>query len=130
MFTPERACDDLPDAVTGTDIDRLEMTLDSLIPRLREESGVSRSGSLLNPDAPPSTLVALDVVEFIGRYIAEPKRRQGHPYFQHEHLTFTDSSKFSGRAKFRSDVEQIFARNGIAFTVGEDIRVQRIGPPE
>jgi hypothetical protein len=35
-----------------------------------------------------------------------------------------------GEDQFRRDVDLIFARNGIAFSFGDDMRIHRLGPPE
>jgi hypothetical protein len=35
-----------------------------------------------------------------------------------------------GRQKFRNDIEQLFGRNGIAFTLSDGMKIQRLGPPE
>jgi hypothetical protein len=105
--------------------------LDALIPTLRPQSGlpgrfVDSSGTLLDPDRPPSTPTALDVVDFVAHRIAAPIRRH-HDYFDHHHLTFNTEK---GRSQFQDDVEEIFARNGVAFAVGDDFVVKRLGPPE
>jgi hypothetical protein len=34
------------------------------------------------------------------------------------------------QAQFQDEVEQIFRRTGIAFTLGDDMRIRRLGPPE
>lgn len=35
-----------------------------------------------------------------------------------------------GHQQLRQDVDLVFARNGIAFTLGTDMRIARLGPPE
>jgi hypothetical protein len=131
MEFPHHGCSDLADAITGTDRDRFEIALGSLVPRLREGSPpASTSGSLLNPHVLPSTPVALDVIEFVGQCIAEPSRRLNIHLHVHEHLSFEMYSRHQGQDKFRKEVEQIFARNGVAFTLGKGMRIARLGPPE
>ncbi len=132
MEFPARHCADLPGAITGTDRDRFEIALNTLIPRLQRESAPTPGvRSVFNIHCAPSTPVALDVAEFAGQHIAEPAGRLNigrHP--QHEHLSFEVYSRRAGQEKFRSDVELIFARNGLAFTLGKDMRITRLGPAE
>lgn len=131
MEFPVRHCGYLPDAITGTDRDRFAIALNTLIPALRPESPplpAERSG--VNLFRVPSTPTALDVAEFAGKHIAEPSERLNIRLHQHEHLSFEAYSRHVGREKFRADVELIFARNGLAFTIGEDMRIHRLGPAE
>jgi hypothetical protein len=128
---PERRCPDLADAITGTDRDRFEISLHTLVPRLRSGSHPVPGAPLrFDRYPPPSTPVALDVVEFVGQNIAEPSDRLNIRLHLHEHLSFDRWSSQAGRARFRQDVEMIFARNGLAFTIDKDMFVQRLGPPE
>lgn len=119
-------------AITGTDAQRLTATLRALIPQLKETANPWESGAIpLDPDRRPRTPIVLDVIDFIAQHIDEPARRYQHGDMQHEHLEFNHNiSRNKGRQRFRDDVELIFARNGIAFTVGTDMKVARLGPPE
>lgn len=129
MEFPARRCPDLTDATTGTDADRFKMALSSLIPQLDQESPAQRA-SIFNVENPPSTPVALDLVEFVAMHIAEPSNRLNIRLHAHEHLSFEVWSKRQGRERFCAEVDQIFARNGLAFTVETDGQVRRLGPPE
>jgi hypothetical protein len=56
-----------------------------------------------------------------------------HPSEQrnHVHLSFERWSKHDGHGqRFSADVDQIFARNGLAFKIDEDGLISRPGPPE
>jgi hypothetical protein len=129
MEFPARHCPDLPDAITGTDRDRFGIALNTLVPALRRESApLPGDRSAFNLYSVPSTPVALDVAEFAGQHIAEPSRRLNVGLHQHEHLSFEVYSRHQGREKFRADVELIFARNGLAFTIDEDMCIRRLGP--
>jgi hypothetical protein len=130
---PVYGCDPFPGAITGTDRDALETELGTLIPDLRKTRDLLDSNPipLLNARQVPQTPVALDVIDFAARYIAEPVKRYQHSEVQHEHLEFDQlASRVRGQRKFRNDVDLILARNGIAFTVGDDMKVGRLGPPE
>jgi hypothetical protein len=129
---PARDCDDSPDAITSTDERAFETALGTLVPDLRKarETTPDSAGPLLNPGKVPPTPVALDVIDFTTLHVAEPVKRDPHPWASHEHLVFNKHAHNWGQEKFRGDVELIFARNGIAFTIGDDKQVQRLGPPE
>ncbi|MFG2004807.1 hypothetical protein ACGFNU_37230 [Spirillospora sp. NPDC048911] len=127
---PEQHCPDEGGAITGTDE---EMFLDSLaghIPRISHDVLLERQ--------PPDTTTVLDIIDFVALHIDRPSRRSSHSYFRHEHLYFGDhraddwlgDELTPGQAGLRDDINLIFARNGITFTLNEDMRVHRLGPPE
>jgi hypothetical protein len=120
---PSLACED-GDFVTGTEEVNFLHSLRAHVP----EAG----SHPLNPTHLPSTTVVLDILDFVALHIDEPSSRRFHQYFGHEHLFFRrdDGWTTPGQAKFRSEVDLILARNGIAFTFGDDMRMQRLGPPE
>jgi len=109
-------CDDGPWIIRASQPDIYNL-LSSLVPEL---GGWPQAGSL------PRTPVALDLIDFIAQRVAEPVPRSYHKYFDHWHLKFDEAV---GREKFRSEIDQVFARNGIAFEIGPDNRVRRLGPP-
>lgn len=126
---PRCDCPDGQDRITGTDGD---MFMDSLLAHIPE-----LEGRILEVDVPVSTDAALDIVDFVALHIDQPIRRSFHSYFEHEHLSFRahradpfEDEFPPGQAKFRDDIDLLFARNGIAFTLGDDMRVRRLGPPE
>jgi hypothetical protein len=127
---PQHDCADGPGRITGTDE---EMFLDSLEAHIPELHGVA-----LDAGHPQATVTALDIIDFVALHIDQPSRRALHDFFGHEHLFFRDHHTDAlfgdeltpGQAKFRNDVDRLFARNGIAFTLGDDMRVRRLGPPE
>lgn len=130
---PAYGCPDHPSAITGTNPQTVDSTLGTLIPALNRTRGISdptdSTVTLLNPYQAPSTPVALDVVDFVGLHIVEPAKRRQH--LQHEHLEFDQpASRLRGQRRFCQEVELIFARNGIAFTIGDDMKTGRLGPPE
>ena len=76
----------------------------------------------------PSITIALDLIDFLAQRVADPVRYPGsyHKFFDHYHLHFDEEV---GRARFRVEVNQVFARNGIAFEIGPDNKVRRLSPP-
>jgi len=111
-------CEDGPWVISTNQPDIYNL-LTSLVPEL---GGWPQAGSR------PRTVVALDLIDFVAQHVAEPVRYPGryHKFFDHYHLNFDDQA---GRTKFRSEIDQVFARNGIAFEIGPDNRVRRLGPP-
>jgi hypothetical protein len=125
---PRHDCPDARDAITGTDED---MFLDSLLAHIPE-----LEGRILEADALVSTDAALDIIDLVALNIDQPTRRERHNYFRHEHLLFRahhadpfHDELSPGQAKFRDDIDLLFGRNGIAFTLGDDMRVRRLGRP-
>jgi hypothetical protein len=119
-----RDCEDGTGYVTGADE---EMFIDSL------KAHVPEAGKIpLATNRVPSTAVVLDILDFVALHIDQPIGRDFHRYFGHEHLFFNYDQQWitPGEAQFRSDIDLIFARNGIAFTFGDDMRIHRLGPPE
>jgi len=122
---PARECEDDANLITGTDELMFDDSLKAHIPRAGDNP-LARSSQI------PSTAVVLDILDFTARHIAWPSRRANHSYFGHEHLFFDYNYQWitSRETQFREDVDVIFARNGIAFSFGDDMRIRRFGPPE
>jgi hypothetical protein len=121
---PIRDCEDGESHVTGTDE---TMFLDSLKAHVPQAGEIPLATSRL-----PSTLVVLDILDFVALHIDQPSGRVFHRYFGHEHLLFRRDQQWTtpSEAQLRRDVDLIFARNGIAFSFGDDMRIHRLGPPE
>ena len=103
--------------IWGTDQELLSDTLEALIPELSWPLGQNA----------PDTETVLDVLDFVGQRVALPIEKSWHSFFQHHELSF-DVQK--GRVAFRADVEEIFARMGIAYQINSRMTVHRLGPPE
>ncbi len=73
---------------------------------------------------PPSTLTAMDLVEFGWRHVQEPSVRNHHSYFDHDHYSFDQSA---GRRRWRNEINIILDRNGVALRLEPGGRVIRIG---
>lgn len=76
------------------------------------------AGLIPGMDATPSRWndmaqeAVFDLLEYCHVHVAEPDKLNWHGFFQHHHLGF---DRAAGQAKFRGSVNEIFARNGIAF---------------
>ena len=77
-------------------------------------------------DGIPETVDILDMLEFCWMHVGEPSNGIYHSYFRHFHLTY---DRDMGRFKFREQVNLIFSRNGLAYTLTEEGNIDRIGPP-
>ena len=69
----------------------------------------------------------LDTIEFCWKNVAEPSETVFHTHFQHNHILEFDIEV--GREKFRNEVETIFRRNGIAYHLTEQGRIERLLDP-
>lgn len=78
-----------------------------------------------NEGEPPATLAILDFLEFCYDRVAEPLQIGYHDFFRHYHLRF---DREQGQEKFRRDVNQILARNGLAYELESSGEIKRIPP--
>ena len=132
--------------ITGTDATNFFNALEANVPQLIRPpvEPVGRwadrfSRTPLDPDITPRTTTALDVIDFVALKIEQPSSTirhswngdHTHYYFGEDELTIvSDGQLTAGQQQFRDEIDQIFRRNGIAFTVGDDLRIHRLGPPE
>lgn len=107
-------------AQIGTDYNSFARALRAEIPVFEEPPWFDRSAEL------PDTLDILDLVEFCWRTIGKPLKGRYHDYFSHYHLSFDIDA---GRDEFCAAVNRIFRRNGLAYELREDGRIERLAPP-
>lgn len=74
----------------------------------------------------PATLKILDIIQFCWESIGEAHTVGYHDFGRHNHLRFKVDS---GRERFRTEVNEIFRRNGIAFSLLDEGKIERLGPP-
>ncbi|MDE0101188.1 MAG: hypothetical protein OXN89_02305 [Bryobacterales bacterium] len=118
-------CEDEPVAI-GTDADNFWRAMNASVPgESRWPQGCDQYW--VEMVGAPSTLQILDTIEFCWQHVAKPIAGRYHPHFGHSHLTF---DKGSGQEGFRQAVEDIFRRNGSAYTLTEGGRVERLLPSE
>ena len=124
-------CDDGP-FVCGADMGMFEDAMRAEIPGLAgvsdQESGYRQLtlAELVRPDNQPSTLGVLDLIEFCWKSLGKPIETDYHSFFGHHHLAFDEEV---GRDEFRDQVETIFRRNGIAYILSGEGRIERLVPP-
>ena len=73
-----------------------------------------------------STLNILDIVEFCWKSIGKPIQTEYHDRLEHQHLKF---DQIQGQEEFRKDIETIFRRNGIAYELTDEGRIERLVSP-
>ena len=106
----------------GTDRHKFFTAMRAEIPNLPDSPTDPLANSL---DGPPCTIDVLDMIEFCWRHIGDPSYGSHHDFFQHYHLTF---DREAGQQKFSEEVNLIFSRNGVAYTLTEEGRIERLGP--
>ncbi len=104
----------------GTDDSALWNAMRADIPSLLERPWC------LTQDEPPSALKVMDIIEFCWRSVGKPIRKDYHSFFTHHHLDFNIDA---GRNEFSEAVNRIFRRNGLAFELTVDGRIERLAPP-
>lgn len=127
---PVRDCPD-GSAITGTDQRLLLDSMDAYIPGL--------PANPLRASTTVDTMTALDVVDFVTPHIDQPTHTSSHSWNgDHTHYFFDDHVVYRGpgsvptpaQRQFADDVDLLFVRNGIAFTVGDDLLLTRLVPVE
>ncbi len=118
-----------PDGATpiGTDEDSLWLAMRGEIPNLQAQpwrgSHDRWPGRL---DKQPKTLDILDMIEFCWRCVGETIQGRYHDFFDHYHLRFDVEA---GQEKFRDDINRIFRRNGLAYEITNQGRIERLVAP-
>jgi hypothetical protein len=79
-----------------------------------------------DPSERLSTLTILDLLEFCHEHIAKPIQGYYHSFWRSHHLDFDVEE---GQSEFRTRVNRIFARNGIAFELQQKGQIVRLAPP-
>ena len=114
-------CPDNPMRSYGVNGNSFTVAIKAEIPALAGEARVWQFSSI---DMPKTTVI-LDVIEFCWEYVSKPEQGGYHQFFGHHHLNFDD---VAGQAEFRERINRIFRRNGVAFTLTEGGRIERIVP--
>ena len=109
---------------TGTNRSDFGVAMCAEIPNLPEENPwrSSRYGWY----EVPKTIDVLDMIEFCWHHVGEPSKGAYHEFFKHHELTF---NREIGQQKFSEEVNRIFSRNSLAYTLTNDGRIERLGPP-
>ena len=119
---------------TGTSVHTMGLAALAEIPQLAEAGTTGlppwgaepASGWPLRADRIPPTLAILDLVEFCFQHVAEPEEIDYHPFLRHSHLRFEQGK---GRARWVADVNTLLERNALAYELGANGQVVRLGTP-
>ncbi|MBN3790097.1 hypothetical protein [Burkholderia sp. Ac-20353] len=125
---PERCSDG--QVICGCDSDSLAAAVRAEMPGLvwPLETTRAEDGNYYSERQPfaPDTLIILDFVELVFDSIAKPVLGEYHTYFKHHHLRFDQQD---GQDEFRSNVNSLLARNGVAYEMSPAGRMARVLPP-
>jgi len=116
---PETCPDPEKTHIFATNLDTLQARMRALVPDLQWP--LSRNDEETNDDA------LFDLVEFIGRYVAEPKKGKFHGFYEHHALSFF---RAPGVEQFRDDVNELLQRGAAVYTMSAQLTVERIVPAE
>ena len=122
--TYKLTCFDGPVAI-GTNVEGFRDAMRSQIPGLPEWPWREENSPWSDIQEIIETLAILDMIEFCWKCIGKPVSMGYHSYGGHDHLKFDVAV---GRIEFRSEIELIFRRNGIAFTLTEEGQIERLVP--
>jgi hypothetical protein len=75
----------------------------------------------------PDPLAALNVIEYVYDHIAFPIPMETHTFYGHKHLDFDGAE---GKRRFRDDINELFARYGLAFELRDEGTIIRLAPEE
>lgn len=110
------ACSDEGRLPYGTDQRTFAKTLEAEVPWVEWP---------LRYDQVPDTPVVLDILEFCASAVGKPIAGRYHDYHKHTHLSW---DREEGLAQFVSDVNTMFARNGVAFELSAAGKASRVLP--
>lgn len=92
-----------------------------------ENPALAESDHLLQRTEPPPLLQLMDIIEFCWNAVGKVQQGSFHRHFEHHHLSF---DKERGGAEFEGDINRIFRRNGLAYTLTASGEIERQLPPE
>lgn len=126
---PEQCPDGL--GVYACDKTLLNDKLKALIPgieipiRRKDEFANSEWGTPTRTATIVDTYSTLDLIEFCYSHISDPVQKgKLHTFFNHHHLSFNESG--NGKTNFRSEINKLFERNGIAYFLSEGGKISRV----
>ena len=104
-------------ATIGTDSEGFWKALKSVVPGIAEQR---------HNDIPHQTFDILNMIEFCWCKIAHPTIVKYHHHFRHNDLHFLEDATEIGRNKFREEINDIFRRNKIIYTLTEEGKIERV----
>ncbi len=105
----------------STSEEMLEKARVGMVPELAQWCRKVRNNHSEKASIP--TMAILDALEWHSKHVGEPKNNGYHHYYQHYHKSWDPSA---GQAAFCSDVNEILARNGVAYSMDSKGSITRI----
>ncbi|MDE3269233.1 MAG: hypothetical protein OYH77_03000 [Pseudomonadota bacterium] len=115
-------CPDGGSDPVGTDESSFRDAMHAEIPELEEETDPLGGGGY----KPPPTHAIMDMIEFCWRNVGKPIVINRHNYYNHSHLIFDVEA---GRVDFFEQINTIFRRNGLAYELKNNGKVERLIAP-
>ena len=121
-FVYPLTCPDIPAVVVGCNEDAMRAAMSGEILDVP-----TRAWWAYDEMEAPNTLQILDMVQFFWRAVGKPNQIIHHEFFGHWHLEFDETH---GKKEFCADVNRIFRRRGLAFTLTTQGIIERVVPGE
>lgn len=112
-------CDDYDGVIYGCNRRALNTMIIAFIPELEDKLYFIDDKKEL-----PSMYCVLDLVEFIYSKLVKYNKEEHHSFMKHYHLSF-DESDNSLKEEFRSELNQLFERNGVVFYLDDRGLIKR-----
>ncbi|ARD47551.1 AbiJ-NTD4 domain-containing protein [Sporosarcina sp. P33] len=109
--------------ICGTDVQLLNAAIKAQIPNIEIPINVK-----WDDEEDIDKYALLDFIEFCYSKIVDISEDDYHSYFKHYHISFQTTE--NEKEKFRSEVNQIFSRNGVSFYLDSDGMVKRRLPTQ
>jgi hypothetical protein len=81
----------------------------------------------LDPNHPPDTTAALELLEYCFQHVSQPVGAEAHEYFGHRH--YLHFRRDAGQTEFARDANSILIRNRLAYELQPTGQVRRLLPP-
>lgn len=121
-------CEEFPQQIIGSNDNSFNIAVKAEIPGLTwppKDIETNTLSSDIEHEIPNTTLI-LDLIEFIHKKVAKPIPNSYHEFYRHHHLAF---DKKEGQADFRKQINEIFQRNGLAYSLENTGKITRILDP-
>ena len=121
-------CEEFPQQITGSNDNSFNIAVKAEIPDLTwppKDNETSTLSKNTEYETPNTTLI-LDLIEFIHKKVAKPIPNGRHDFYRHQHLTF---NKIEGQTAFREQINKIFQRNGLAYSLENTGKITRTLDP-
>ncbi|MGI2851616.1 AbiJ-NTD4 domain-containing protein [Bacillus cytotoxicus] len=113
------------DMICGTDVQLLNATIKAQIPEMETPIDIKWDK---DDDDIVDKYSLLDFIEFCYSIIVDINESYYHDYFKHFHIFFPETQ--NEKERFRNEVNQIFARNGLVFYLDKDGMIKRQLPTQ